>query len=354
MRFENVSNLFIGFLVEKLDHMSGATPTVVEAQDMSCQTDFQPITTKSRLTPIGAVAVAPPAINQQQQQQLQSLTAKPAAEPVDVTTATNNPTVQTVVAATVVNAKGQNLLAKEHQVNAQIRPPNAVKQQIVDSSQLGKNAVVPLSSENEHKLLKLITEESKASLNSIKDTLERLVSLAQGGDSPSQAAPPLSFDLNQLPPLNKQIIKTDIIDIPLPASPVVTTLSSTVPPTVKPPIVTTAATQQQNQPVDVNQHMAQIKQIIEFKRRHQSPSIIDDENAAVQRQQFVQTDLSYVPRAPSPITEEDYTLLRHAKEIVENKAEELVSRYSQLIEQSEANRLAETVKKVEKRMKVIF
>lgn len=69
------------------------------------------------------------------------------------------------------------------------------------------------------------------------------------------------------------------------------------------------------------------------------------------RQQLVQTDLTYQPRAPSPITEEDYTLLRHAKEIVETRAEEF-SRYSQIIEKSEYDRLAETVKKVEKRMRV--
>jgi hypothetical protein len=56
--------------------------------------------------------------------------------------------------------------------------------------------------------------------------------------------------------------------------------------------------------------------------------------------------------AQSHYSEEEYALIKHAKQIVETKAEELVTKYSQLIEQSEATRLAETVKKVEKRMKV--
>ena len=51
-------------------------------------------------------------------------------------------------------------------------------------------------------------------------------------------------------------------------------------------------------------------------------------------------------------SDEEKALIDRAKQIVELKAEELVTKYSQLIEQSEATRLAETVKKVEKRMKV--
>ncbi len=39
-------------------------------------------------------------------------------------------------------------------------------------------------------------------------------------------------------------------------------------------------------------------------------------------------------------TDDEYALIRHAKQIVETKAEELVSKYSQLIEQSEATRYA--------------
>ncbi len=73
------------------------------------------------------------------------------------------------------------------------------------------------------------------------------------------------------------------------------------------------------------------------------------------KQQFVQTEVSYSPRAPSPVyTDEQLRLLAQANDLPPDaKPEELISRYSHLIEQSEANRLAETVKKVEKRMKVL-
>jgi len=71
-----------------------------------------------------------------------------------------------------------------------------------------------------------------------------------------------------------------------------------------------------------------------------------------QRLDEVRQSESPAPSELADYSDEEYALIRHAKQIVENKAEELVTKYSQLIEQSEATRLAETVKKVEKRMKV--
>lgn len=204
---------------------------------------------------------------------------------------------------------------------------------------------VALSNESEQKLLQLITEESKASLNTIKDTLERLVLLAQGGET---LPPNVPFDLGTLKnaaatqPASKtnavggENVKTDIVEIPPPP-----------PPAGK-------------QSSDENAKMVNVhNQLVAQKRRQQQQQqqqewTEEDDDASLQKhqqQQFVQTDLSFTPRAGSP-TSEDRTLLARAQAIVENKAEELVTKYSQLIEQSEANRLAETVKKVEKRMKV--
>lgn len=230
---------------------------------------------------------------------------------------------------------------------------------------------VALSNESEQKLLQMISDESKANLYSIKDTLERLVLLAQGGETlPTN----VQFELGNLKnaaavttPTTKttaaaaaavnnavgggEAVKTDVVDIPIPPG----------------------ATLSAHQLAEENAKLIHLNnQYNEFyyeqqKLRQQEQEKMEKENAINeqlaaaqnahhrqqqqrQTQQTVQTDMTFTPRPGSPT--EERTLLARAQAIVENKAEELVTKYSQLIEQSEANRLAETVKKVEKRMKV--
>jgi hypothetical protein len=63
-----------------------------------------------------------------------------------------------------------------------------------DASRVSAAVASRWTAEKEAELLDLITLESRASLDSIRDTLERLVHLAQDGDVP----PGLEMDLEQL------------------------------------------------------------------------------------------------------------------------------------------------------------
>uniref|UniRef100_A0A915IZA3 Uncharacterized protein n=1 Tax=Romanomermis culicivorax TaxID=13658 RepID=A0A915IZA3_ROMCU len=385
-----------------------------EDENMSCQTDVQflsqqlPIQQqqlKVRMTG-GAGAVAPPSSPQ------------PALNKSDLIAKLSPPTLK--------NLK-QKLLAEQQACAA-------------------NKTSVTLGAETNEELLKLITaKDNKASLSTIKDTLERLLShdsldaLGGVGNGTLDVNMPLPFDLD-IPQLQQHLsnvnqtaasvttcVKTDIIDIsaPLISAALTTTTTTTAVATTtsgNAAVTNTLSSnttaqqknaaavlqqqqqivssnnpaahsvikktlQQQQQLMDVNQQMVQLKQVVEFKRQQQQQqqqqlyrelsAVAAAQEAAAdrealanliqqqqqqqvgeylrqqqQQQQFVQTELTYVPRAPSPITEEDYSLLRHAKEIVENRAEEF-NRYSQIIEKSEYDRLAETVKKVEKRMRDI-
>lgn len=401
--YEDIDEVCDGCLVERLDHMSGLgganINSLVDAHDMCCQTDFQPLvaTVTPQATPLlqNAANMLMTATGPTGNKQLRQAPAAPPPSPKGVT--------GNDVAANAINKLSPPML-------------KSIKQKFMADYGGGKTLANNLNPADNEELLKLITTESKASLNTIKDTLERLLS-HDAAELTAEA--PLPFDLAGQ--LQQQLnvsaaaavaavacVKTDVIDIAQqqPQTPAATdsasppapnlTSTTTTPPAVPPTtttttnaVVTMTATtqppqptqtaqsvivkktlQQQQQLMDVNQQMVQIKQIVEFKRQQQQQQQqqiyreltaaavvqqrLDDEVAQQQqmRQQLVQTDLTYQPRAASPITEEDYTLLRHAKEIVENRAEEF-SRYSQIIEKSEYDRLAETVKKVEKRMRDI-
>uniref|UniRef100_A0A914VIN2 Uncharacterized protein n=1 Tax=Plectus sambesii TaxID=2011161 RepID=A0A914VIN2_9BILA len=179
------------------------------------------------------------------------------------------------------------------------------------------------TAEKEAELLDLITLESRASLDSIRDTLERLVHLAQDGDVP----PGLEMDLAHLKNFRAEQLKQrsleppmDVIEIPpLPETDVVDLGD------------VDGGSESGKKSTKKETLGAALKQRLEDVRQSESPA----------------------PSDLADYSDEEYALIRHAKQIVENKAEELVTKYSQLIEQSEATRLAETVKKVEKRMKDI-
>ncbi|VDO99237.1 unnamed protein product [Soboliphyme baturini] len=316
--YEDIDEVCDSCLFERLENMSHDTPLeVIETQEISCQTD--------------ASSNPPPPPNSILPATKQSGLIPPVGA--------GDAHVQRLTSPIVPVAKSVASCCKESrlQFNAEIRRHHC------QQMQQGGKATPTLNIDSKCKRFQYIAEENKTHLSSIKDTLERLVSLAQGGSEMSNS---IQLELNMLK--SKSPIKTDVVEIPasLPTSPVE---EQAVPGVDK----NSEATEL---PVVPALPVAGVQALLppSIKNCKQTS---DEERVACdlnwqKQQQFVQTDLSYTPRTPSPVNEDDCSILKHAKELVENKTEELVSKYSQLIEQSEANRLAETVKKVEKRMKV--